>query len=65
MRDIMAHPYSSDEQRVSDYIQDITAGTIGSGDDPIGFLIASHASLVKLLKETRDDLLVIASSSRL
>lgn len=37
--------YSADERRVSDYIQGITEGLIGSGDDPIGFLIASHASL--------------------
>lgn len=36
-------PYTSDEQRVSEYIQEMTDGMIGSGDDPIGFLIASHA----------------------
>lgn len=38
--------YSADEKRVSDYIQTLTEGMIGSGDDPIGFLIASHAALV-------------------
>ena len=38
-------PYSEDEQRVCDYIQEITKGEVGCGDDPIGFLIASHRIL--------------------
>lgn len=42
--------YSPEEQRVSDYIQEITKGMIGSGDDPIGFLIASHRMLSEISK---------------
>ena len=37
--------YSEDEQRVADYLCDLTPD-IGAGDDPIGFLMASHAMLV-------------------
>jgi hypothetical protein len=44
-RDFETNPYSPDEERVADYLIEITAGAIGAGDDPIGFLIASHASL--------------------
>jgi hypothetical protein len=44
MIDSIRH-YSRDEQRVCDYIQKITKEQIGCGDDPIGFLIASHAYL--------------------
>ena len=39
-------PYSLDEQRVCAYLQQITKGQIGCGDDPIGFLIASHQWLL-------------------
>lgn len=42
-RDMAAKPYTPDEQRVVDYIISITDGKVGAGDDPIGFLIASHA----------------------
>lgn len=38
-------PYSPDEQRVCDYIAVVSNGQIGAGDDPIGFLIASHRYL--------------------
>lgn len=41
-RDIEKNPYSPDEQRVVNYILSKTQGTIGGGDDPIGFLIASY-----------------------
>jgi hypothetical protein len=41
-----ATEYSADEKRVSDFIQDLTKGAIGSGDDPIGFLLASYANLI-------------------
>lgn len=37
--------YSEDEQRVVDYLCDLTPD-IGAGEDPIGFLMASHAMLV-------------------
>ena len=43
-------PYSSEEERVSEYIQEITEGMIGSGEDPIGFLIASHHMLLSIAK---------------
>lgn len=42
-RDFDANPYDAQERRVAQYIVNI-AGT-GGGDDPIGFLIASHAAL--------------------
>jgi hypothetical protein len=41
-RDLDTNPYSADEQRVADFL--FEQGT-GGGDDPIGFLLASHASL--------------------
>jgi hypothetical protein len=43
LRDIESHPYSDDEKRVAKYIVEMTNNTAGAGDDPIGFLIASHA----------------------
>lgn len=46
-------PYDENEKRVSDYIQLITNGVIGSGDDPIGFLIASHHSILNELNELK------------
>lgn len=36
-------PYTADEQRVCEYLLQMTQNQIGCGDDPIGFLIASHA----------------------
>lgn len=38
-------PYSEDEQRVADYLSRLTP-EIGTGADPVGFLMASHAALV-------------------
>ncbi len=38
-------PYTPDQQRVVEYVTEITNGGIGGGDDPVGFLIASHAEL--------------------
>lgn len=43
--------YTPEERRVSDYLLSITEGQIGSGLDPIGFLIASHAAINELRKE--------------
>ena len=34
--------YSSDEQRVADWLINRTSGIVGAGDDPIGVLIASY-----------------------
>ena len=39
-RDFDASPYERQEQRVAEYLSSLG---IGGGDDPIGFLIASHA----------------------
>lgn len=48
--------YTPDQKRVSDYIQEMTDGAIGGGDDPIGFLIASHTSLFVEAKSWRETL---------
>lgn len=44
-RDVTVTPYTAQEKRVVEYLQDITDNQIGGGDDPIGFLIASHGAL--------------------
>ena len=44
-RDFEANPYTPDEQRVVDYLLEATGGIVRAGDDPIGFLIASHRAL--------------------
>lgn len=41
-RDFETNPYTAEEQRAADYIILQTGGLIGAGDDPIGFLLASH-----------------------
>ncbi len=41
-RNLDTHPYTPDEKRVAVYIVRITEGNVGAGDDPIGWLIASH-----------------------
>jgi hypothetical protein len=40
-RDFDAHPYSADEERVAAWMR-ARAPDIGTGDDPIGFLLASY-----------------------
>jgi hypothetical protein len=40
-------PYDYNEERACDYIQQLTKGVVGCGDDPVGFLIASHAAIVE------------------
>jgi hypothetical protein len=50
-----ARPYSSEEGRVCDYLQRICPG-VGCGDDPIGFLIASHESVCEELREMANPL---------
>lgn len=42
-RDFDKKPYSPEEQRAAEYLCQLTGGTVGAGDDPIGFLIASHS----------------------
>ncbi len=45
-RDFEKHPYTPNELRFVEYLLELTNGSIGAGDDPIGFLIASHNALV-------------------
>ena len=35
-------PYTKDEQRVADWLVARSGNTVGAGDDPIGFLLASY-----------------------
>jgi len=44
--------YSKDEQRVVEYLAKVIPD-VGAGGDPIGFLIASHNSLVQIMKDVR------------
>ena len=44
MRNIVANPYTPEEQRVADWLA--RNGGVGGGDDPIGFLLASYAFLI-------------------
>lgn len=69
MFEIRETPYTAEEKRVCDYLQKIIPD-IGCGNDPIGFLIASHSALrvsqsalkqqlaiaVRDLEDTRRDL---------
>jgi hypothetical protein len=48
MRDIMVKPYSPEESRAAEYICEFG---IGGGDDPVGFLIASHRELVATIQQ--------------
>lgn len=63
-RDFEAVPYTDDEAKVAKYLAELTG--IGAGDDPIAFIIASHAlsreeirhlrTLVDELENYRDEL---------
>lgn len=53
MRDMKAKPYTDAEKRVADYLTQLTDNQIGGGEDPIGFLMASHAYLVHERAEVR------------
>ena len=48
--------YSANERRIVDYLMS-KAPDIGGGDDPVGFLIAAHASLIA---ENRELLALLA-----
>lgn len=50
MRDMEKNPYSNDEKRVVEYLWE---REIGGGDDPIGFILSSHAWLVAERKDVR------------
>lgn len=51
-RDMEKNPYTPDEARVAKYLMDLTG--IGGGDDPIGFLLASHRILVDRGQRARE-----------
>lgn len=62
MFEIRETPYTAEENRVCDYLQKINPD-IGCGNDPIGFLIASHSALrqqlaiaARELEDTRREL---------
>ena len=54
-RDFDTTPYDRQERRVCDYLQSLMKGIVGCGDDPIGFLIASHMAVVRELYGNDDD----------
>lgn len=54
-RDFDTQPYSADELRIVKYLTEI-APDIGAGDDPIGFILASHAQLVHDRKDDREEI---------
>lgn len=45
------------------WIHDITKGTVGAGDDPIGFLMASHAMINQERLMLRDEVLRLAEAA--
>ncbi len=55
-RDFEANPYTPHEERVAKYLNEVAG--IGGGDDPIEFLIASHAMIrqeVQRLKKVSEE----------
>lgn len=44
-RDLVANPYSLDEQRIVDWLIKRTQGMVGAGNDPIGFVLASYEQI--------------------
>ena len=61
-RDMDTHPYSADEQRVAAWL--VAKIGIGGGDDPIGFLIASHDFAIMQRNILRDALALGADALR-
>ena len=45
LRDLDQEPYSPEEAAATEYLVHLTG--VGGGDDPVGFLIASHRDLVR------------------
>lgn len=52
-RDLQTRPYSKEESRVVVYLH-MVAPDIGAGDDPIGFLLASHNWLMRERRGQRE-----------
>lgn len=55
--------YTIDQQRAADYIVGATAGTVGGGDDPVGFILSSHAGLRDQNKRLKEALKEIVRST--
>lgn len=51
-------PYTPDQQRVADWLWQRTNGSVGAGEDPIGFLLASYEMIHAQLDELKDQLSV-------
>ena len=62
-RDFDKQPYDVQEKRVCDYLQKISKGMMGCGEDPIGFLIASHNMLRQQARVYGDALRVIEEAN--
>lgn len=62
-RDFDANPYSPDEQRVADWLH-ARAPQVGSGDDPIGFVLASYNLIMRQRNAARDALEVIIATAK-
>lgn len=43
--------YTPEQQRVANYIVEISGGTLGGGEDPVGALMAMHGYLAHQIKE--------------
>lgn len=59
-RDFDANPYSPDERRVAEFLFEAGAG---GGDDPIGFILASHRLMADQRNGYRKALERIAKSN--
>lgn len=44
-RDFTTNPYSPDEQRIVDWLLERSRDTVGAGDDPISFVLASYEQI--------------------
>lgn len=53
-RDFTRSPYSDDEKRIVNWLNKITKGnSVGGGDDPIGFFMASYEMVIAERKEMK------------
>lgn len=52
-RDYFRNPYTDAEMRVVEYLH-LVAPDIGGGDDPLGFIIASHKYLLRERRSQRE-----------
>ena len=52
-RDLDERPYTADERRIGEFIDTLTNGDLGWGNDPIGFLLASYSALAEERKAAK------------